>query len=77
VAQHTLDQTPFVPPGSRRAGLWQFRHVAPKLRTECKRNETKPRLSTHLTRSATPTPVAAISCIGPGGIVFTAPQLHQ
>jgi hypothetical protein len=40
VAQHTLDQTPFVLPGSRRAGLWQFRHVAPKLRTERKRNET-------------------------------------
>jgi len=27
VAQHTLDQTPFVLPGSRRAGFWQFRHV--------------------------------------------------
>ena len=30
-SEYTLDQTP-LDPGSRRAVLWQFRHVAPKLR---------------------------------------------
>ena len=40
VAQHALNQTPFVLPGSGRGGLREFQHVAPKLRTERKRNET-------------------------------------
>jgi hypothetical protein len=37
VSQHTLDQAPLALP-TRRAGLWQFRHVTPKLRTKRKRN---------------------------------------
>jgi len=56
MAQHTLNQAPF-DPGSRRAGLWQFRHVAhpPSV------NETKPNrgFQNISTRSATPTPVSA------------------